>query len=43
MKILSGGAEFFHVDRRTDMAKLLVAVRNFEKAAENLYAIYFRH
>jgi len=43
MKIHSMGAEFFRADRRTDMAKLLVAFRNFANAAENLYATCFRH
>ena len=32
MKILSMAAELFHVDRRTDMTKLLVAFRNFANA-----------
>jgi hypothetical protein len=43
MTILSVGADIFHADRRTDLAKLLVRFRNFANAAENLYAIYFRH
>jgi hypothetical protein len=29
MKICPMGAELFHVDRRTDMMKLIVAIRNF--------------
>jgi hypothetical protein len=32
MKILSVGAESFHVDGRTDMTKLTVAYSNFVKA-----------
>ena len=39
MKILSVGAELFHVDRlaygRTDMKKLIAAFRNFAKAPKN--------
>ena len=29
MKILQVGTQLFHVDRRTDMTKLIVAFRNF--------------
>jgi hypothetical protein len=32
MKIHPVGTEFFHADGRTDMKKLLVAIRNFAKA-----------
>ena len=32
MKILLVGAELFHVDRRTDMTKLIIAFRNFANA-----------
>ena len=32
MKILPVGAELFHVDRRTEMTKLIVSFRNFAKA-----------
>jgi len=35
MKILPVGAELFHADRRTDMTKLIVALRNFADASEN--------
>ena len=31
MKIRPVGAELFHADRRTDMAKLIVAFQNFSK------------
>jgi hypothetical protein len=33
MIILPVGVEVFHADRRTDMTKVTVAVRNFAKAA----------
>jgi len=39
IKILSVTAELFHVDRRTDMTKLLVAFRNFAIAPTN-YVCY---
>jgi hypothetical protein len=39
MKIPSVAAELFHVDRRTDMTKLLVAFRNFANAPTN-YVCY---
>ena len=29
------GAELFHVDRRTDMTKLIIAFGNFAKAPKN--------
>ena len=32
MKIRPDGAELFHADKRTDMAKLIVAFRYFAKA-----------
>ena len=32
MKIRPVGAELFHADRRTDMTKLIVAIRNFANA-----------
>ena len=35
MKILPVGAELFHADRRSDMAKLIVAFRNFANTLEN--------
>jgi hypothetical protein len=35
MKIRPVGAELFHVDRRTDKTKLIVAFRNFTKASKN--------
>jgi len=35
MKILPVGAELFHTDIRSDMAKLLVAFRNFANAPKN--------
>jgi len=31
MKIRPVGTEFFYVDRRTDMTKLIVGFRNFAK------------
>jgi len=35
MKIRPMGAELFHVDRRTDMTKLIVDFRNFSNALKN--------
>jgi hypothetical protein len=35
LKILPVEAEFFHADRRMDMAELIVAFRNFANAANN--------
>ena len=35
IKILPVGAEFFRVDRQTDMTKLIVAFRNFSNAPKN--------
>jgi hypothetical protein len=35
MKIRPVGANLFHADRQSDMAKLIVAVRNFAKAPNN--------
>jgi hypothetical protein len=35
MKIRRVGTEFFYVDRRTDMTKLLVAFRKFARAPKN--------
>ena len=35
MKIRPGGAEISREDRRTDMTKLIVAVRNFANAPKN--------
>jgi hypothetical protein len=35
MKIRPVGAEFFHVDGRTDMVKLIVAFRNFANSSNN--------
>jgi len=32
MKICQVGSELFHADRRTDMTKLIVAIRNFANA-----------
>jgi len=41
MKILSVGAELFHVDGRTDMTKLIDAFRNFANAPKkNMQKIY---
>ena len=37
MKIRLVGAELFHVDRRTDMTKLIVAFRNFAPSPKNLW------
>jgi hypothetical protein len=36
MKIRAVGAELFHGDRRTDMAKLILALRSFANAPENI-------
>jgi len=35
MKIRQVGAELFHVDRQTDITKLIVAFRRFVKSPEN--------
>ena len=35
MKIRPVGAELFHVDRRTDITKLIAAFRNFSNAPNN--------
>jgi hypothetical protein len=35
MKIRPVGAEFFHADGRTDMTKLILAVRNFAYELKN--------
>jgi len=35
MKIRPVGAELFHVDRQTDMMKLIDAFRNFAQAPKN--------
>ena len=35
VKIRPVGVELFHVDRRTDMTKLIVAFRNFANAPKN--------
>jgi len=39
MKIRPMGAELFHMDRRTDMTKLIVAFRNFVNAHNNIISI----
>ena len=36
MRILSVGAELFHMDGRTDTAKLTVTYRNFENAPKKV-------
>jgi hypothetical protein len=36
MKIRTVGAELLHEDRRTDMAKLIVAFRSFVNAPKNV-------
>jgi hypothetical protein len=36
MKIRPVGAELFRADRRTDVTKLIVAIRNFANATETL-------
>jgi hypothetical protein len=36
MKVLAVGAELFHVDRWTDMTKLIVAFCNFANAPKNI-------
>jgi hypothetical protein len=38
MKICPVGAEFFHVDRRTDMMKQTVALYNFVNVPKNGWA-----
>jgi hypothetical protein len=46
MKLHSVGAEFLHADRRTDMTKLVVALRNFVNAPKNdgcLVLIIYKH
>ena len=42
MKIRPVGAELFRADGQTDMAKLIVALRNFMNASEskNMYHAY---
>jgi hypothetical protein len=40
MKIHPVGAELFHADRRTDMANLMVAFRNFAKAPKKQIRIF---
>jgi hypothetical protein len=40
MKILSITAELFHVERQTDMTKLLVASRNFANKRKNKPRFY---
>ena len=44
MKIRLVGAELFHADRRTGMAKVIVPFRNFSKASKmvviSLYRVY---
>ena len=35
MKIRPVGGELFRVDRRTDMTKLIVVLRNFADVSEN--------
>ena len=39
MKIRPVGAELFHAVRRTDMTKLIAALRNFVNAPKNLVVI----
>jgi hypothetical protein len=39
MKILPVIAEFFHVDRRTDITKLIVASRNFANTPKNIHYV----
>jgi len=45
MKIRPVGAELLHVDRRTDMTKLIVAFRNFVKQPKNhhVYQKYYKN
>ena len=42
MKIRPEGAEFFHSDRQTDchMTKIIVALRNFANAPQNVTSLY---
>jgi hypothetical protein len=40
MKIRPLGAELFHADEQTEMAKLIVAFRNFAKAPKKNLACY---
>jgi hypothetical protein len=37
MKIRSAGAELLHMERQTDMMKLIVAFRNFTNAPKNQF------
>ena len=37
MKIRPAGAELFRADGRTELAKLIVAFRNFAKVPKNVY------
>jgi hypothetical protein len=40
MKISPVGAELFHADGRTDMAKTVVPFRNFAIAPKSVFAAY---
>ena len=40
MKIRPVGAELFHVDGRTDMTKLIFALRSFAKESKNQQITY---
>jgi hypothetical protein len=41
MKNCAEEGELFHADRRTDMTKLIVAVRNFANSPKNYEAFFF--
>jgi len=45
MKTRPVGTELFHAHKRTDMTKLIVAFRNFEKAPKSLtwYSCLIKH
>jgi hypothetical protein len=40
MKVCAVEAELFHADGQTDMMKLIVAFRNFAKAADLIYVTH---
>jgi hypothetical protein len=42
MKICPVEAEFFNTDRRTDLTKLIVHLRNFSNAAKNNQLMEYR-
>jgi len=42
MKISPVGAELFHVDRQTDMTKLIVTFCDFAEAPKNICVVFSR-